>query len=156
MSGKFFRSALEFLRRRARDHFQIGHLRQARENFILHAFCEKRVVRIAAEIVERQHRDRFADNSVPAAPAAFRTGYVQRKNNPLENAGANHGDVKSMRASLVALPPQRDRNIFRSLDYLPASPSKRPRDHQRDRKSIITRAMTRRTTQFGISRNGKT
>lgn len=51
--------ALETLRRGTRDHFQIGHFGQAREDFILHAFGEIGVLRVATEIIEWQHRDRF-------------------------------------------------------------------------------------------------
>src|SRR6266404_2078362 len=57
--GKIVRRALEMLRRRARNHFEIGDLGQTREDFILHAFTKVSVVRIATEIVERQHRNRF-------------------------------------------------------------------------------------------------
>ena len=57
--GQIFRRAFEFLRRGPRDDFQVGDLGQPRQNFVLHAFGEKRVVGIATEIVEWQDRDRF-------------------------------------------------------------------------------------------------
>ena len=45
---QIFRRTFEILRRRARDHFEIGDLGQSREDFILHAFAKVGVVRIAA------------------------------------------------------------------------------------------------------------
>ena len=42
------RRALESLRRCARNHFQLGDLCQPRQNFVLNAFAEVRVLRIAA------------------------------------------------------------------------------------------------------------
>ena len=57
--GKIVRRAFEMLRRSARDHFQVGDFGQPREDFILHAFTKVSVVRIAAQIVERQDGDRF-------------------------------------------------------------------------------------------------
>ena len=53
------RRALVFLRRSARDHFQIRHLGQARQNFILDSLGEVGVIRVTAQVVERQNRDRL-------------------------------------------------------------------------------------------------
>ena len=61
--GKIFRRAFEVLRRRPRDHFQVRDLGQSRQDFVLHAFTKVSVIRIATEIIERQHRDRFVRNS---------------------------------------------------------------------------------------------
>ena len=57
--GQIFRRTFKFLRRGARDDFQVRDFRQSRQNFVLHAFGEKSVVGIATEIVEWQDRDRF-------------------------------------------------------------------------------------------------
>ena len=70
---QIFRRAFEALRRGARDDFQIGDLRQPRQNFILHAFGKVSVLRIVAEIFERQDRDRFRDrDGPPRHPPSFR------------------------------------------------------------------------------------
>ena len=56
---QILRRALELLRRGPRNDFQVRYLRQPRQDLVLHAFGEKSVVGIAAEIVEWQNRDRF-------------------------------------------------------------------------------------------------
>ena len=56
---QIFRCAFKALGGGARDDFQVCHLGQSRQDFVLHAFGKERVVGIAAEIVERQYRDRF-------------------------------------------------------------------------------------------------
>ena len=61
--GKVIRRAFEMLRRCARDHFEIRDFRQPCQDFILNAFREVSVVRIAASIFERQDRDRFFLNA---------------------------------------------------------------------------------------------
>src|SRR5205807_2215415 len=66
--------ALESLCRCTRNHFQLGDLRQSRQNFVLNAFAEIRVLRIAAEIFKRQHRDRFCRQLV-----ASRTGGISAR-----------------------------------------------------------------------------
>jgi hypothetical protein len=45
--------------RRATDHFQVGYLRQARQNIIVHAIGEIGVLRIVAQVFEWQHRNTF-------------------------------------------------------------------------------------------------
>ena len=59
ISRKIVRRTLEMLRRGARDDFQVGDLRQARQDFVLHAFGEISVRLVLAQILERQNRDRF-------------------------------------------------------------------------------------------------
>ena len=56
--GKVIRRAFEMLRRCARDYFEIRDFRQPCQDFILNAFREVSVVRIAASIFERQDRNR--------------------------------------------------------------------------------------------------
>ena len=50
MSRKFSGALLKCLRRSARNDLQVRHLRQAGENFVLHAFGEVGVVRIALRL----------------------------------------------------------------------------------------------------------
>ena len=56
---QILRRAFEFLRRSPGNDFQVGHLGQPGEDFVLHAFSEKGVVGIATKTVEWQNRDRF-------------------------------------------------------------------------------------------------
>ena len=50
------------LRGSARDHFEIGNLGQARQDFVLDAVGEVGVILICAQIFERQHGDAFFRN----------------------------------------------------------------------------------------------
>ena len=53
------RHGLEPLGRSPRDHFQVGDLRQPRQNFILNAFRKKRISLFLAQIVEWEDGDRL-------------------------------------------------------------------------------------------------
>ena len=71
--GQVFRRALVMLGRGARDHLQIGDLRQAGQDFVLDAVGKVGVLLVAAQVLERQDRDaifpaprRVADASVSA------------------------------------------------------------------------------------------
>ena len=48
----------------ARNNFERADFRQAREDLVLDAFGEVGVVRIVAQIVERQHCDGFIDDGI--------------------------------------------------------------------------------------------
>src|SRR4029079_19351067 len=56
------RRAFIFFGRGPRDDFQIADLCQSSEDFVLHTFCKIGVVRIAAEVIERQNCNRFIRN----------------------------------------------------------------------------------------------
>ena len=58
--GQVFRRALITLSRCARDYFQVGDLREARQNLVLDAFGKVGVRFFFAQIFKGQHRDRFA------------------------------------------------------------------------------------------------
>jgi hypothetical protein len=45
---------------RAADDLEVGHLRQRRQNFVLHAISEERVLLVFAQILERQDGNRLA------------------------------------------------------------------------------------------------
>src|SRR5215472_4166292 len=45
----------------ARDHFQITNLRQVREDVVLHAIREVRVLLLIAQVFKWQHRNRLID-----------------------------------------------------------------------------------------------
>ena len=55
------------LRRSARNHFQIGDLGQARQNFLLDAVGKVGVRFIIAQVFERKHRDAFFRRSGAAS-----------------------------------------------------------------------------------------
>jgi hypothetical protein len=74
--GQILGRTLEFLRRRARNYFQVRNFCQTGENFILHAFGEKGVVGIATQIIERQHRDRFRGQFIGLRRRCFTSSAV--------------------------------------------------------------------------------
>ena len=56
------RAAFVLHHARAADHFQIGNLGQMGQDLVLDALGEEGVLFFAAQIFERQHRDRFCVN----------------------------------------------------------------------------------------------
>ena len=63
ISGRIVRRALVMLRRRARDDFQIGDLRQARQDFVLDAVGEIGVGFVFAPVIEWKHGNAFFGRS---------------------------------------------------------------------------------------------
>ena len=60
--AQIFRRALEMLRRCARNDFQVRHLGQAREDFVLDAFAKIGVRLVVAQVVEWQDGDALVGN----------------------------------------------------------------------------------------------
>src|SRR5712691_8295038 len=71
--------------RRPADHAKVADSRQARENVVLDAVREKRILFVVAEIRERQHRDAFLGNDFATRTAKQRPAKDQDRDQKEED-----------------------------------------------------------------------
>src|SRR5947199_10232994 len=120
------------------DHFQVRDLGEIGQDFVLNAFSEISVVRVAAQIIERQNGDGFISARVGPGPNGIllrrykiscATSTEEKQCNRKQRA--DNDDVNPRSPPRVSVQGVRNHRADNSF----GTRLKRPRDDERDRKA---------------------